>query len=84
MGLGGIGIGPLLIILLIVVLLFGTKKLGSLGTDLGSAIRGFKKGLSEDENPDENPENALAKEETDSPDAQRNTQNESEKVSTRD
>ena len=35
MGIGGIGIGPLLVILVIVVLLFGTKKLKGMGSDLG-------------------------------------------------
>lgn len=39
----------LLIILVIVVLLFGTKKLRNMGTDLGGAIRGFKKSMSEEE-----------------------------------
>ena len=37
MGVGGIGIWQLLIILLIVVMLFGTKKLRNLGSDLGGA-----------------------------------------------
>ena len=43
--------GPLqiLLILLIVVLLFGTKKLRNLGSDLGSSIRSFKKSMSDDE-----------------------------------
>ena len=45
MGLGGIGIWELLLILAIVVLLFGTKRLGSLGSDLGTAIRGFRKAM---------------------------------------
>lgn len=49
MGLGGISIWQLLIILVIVVLLFGTKRLGSLGSDLGSAIRGFRKSMSDDD-----------------------------------
>jgi len=49
MGLGGISIWQLLIVLLIVVLLFGTKKLKSLGTDLGGAIKGFKKAVNDDE-----------------------------------
>jgi sec-independent protein translocase protein TatA len=49
MGIGGIGIGPLLVILVIVVLLFGTKKLKGMGSDLGGALKGFKKALSEDE-----------------------------------
>jgi|TARA_B110000902_G_C14293687_1_gene582207 sec-independent protein translocase protein TatA len=45
MGLGGISIWQLLIVLAIVVLLFGTKRLGSIGSDLGSAIKGFKKSV---------------------------------------
>jgi len=42
MGFGGIGIWQLLIILVIVLLLFGTKRLRNLGSDLGNAIKGFK------------------------------------------
>lgn len=53
MGLGGISIWQLLIVLLIVVLLFGTKKLKSLGEDLGGAVKGFKKGLSDAEGEEE-------------------------------
>lgn len=49
MGIGGIGIWQLLIILLIVFMLFGTKKLRSLGTDLGGALKGFKTAM-KDEN----------------------------------
>lgn len=46
--LGGISIWQLLIILVIVVLLFGTKRLKSLGSDLGSAVKGFKNSVSDD------------------------------------
>ena len=49
MGLGGISIWQLLIILVIVVLLFGTKKLRTLGGDLGSAIKNFKDSMREGE-----------------------------------
>lgn len=52
MGIGGIGIWQLLIILVIVLLLFGTKKLKNLGGDLGGAIRGFKKAVNEDKSED--------------------------------
>jgi sec-independent protein translocase protein TatA len=38
--------GHLLLILLVVVLIFGTKKLRNLGSDLGSAVKGFKDGMS--------------------------------------
>lgn len=49
MGLGGIGIWQLVIILVIVVMLFGTKKLRNLGSDLGGALKGFKSAM-KDEN----------------------------------
>lgn len=49
MGLGGISIWQLLIILLIVILLFGTKKLRNIGSDLGGAIKTFRKSMREDE-----------------------------------
>ena len=48
MGIGGIGIWQLLIILLIVVMLFGTKKLRNLGSDLGGALKGFKTAMKDD------------------------------------
>ncbi len=47
MGFGGISPFQLIIILLIVLLLFGGKRLRSLGTDLGSAIKGFRKSMDE-------------------------------------
>jgi sec-independent protein translocase protein TatA len=47
MGFSGIGMWELLIILAIVVMIFGTKKLKSIGADLGGAIRGFKQSMSE-------------------------------------
>lgn len=49
MGFGGISIWQLLIILLIVVLLFGTKRLRSIGSDLGGAIKSFRQSLQEDD-----------------------------------
>ena len=45
MGIGGISPGSLILIFLITVLLFGTKKLSTLGEDLGKAIKGFRKGM---------------------------------------
>nr|WP_298142066.1 twin-arginine translocase TatA/TatE family subunit [uncultured Pseudomonas sp.] len=49
MGFGGISIWQLLIVLLIVVMLFGTKRLKGLGSDLGGAIKGFKKSMGTDD-----------------------------------
>jgi sec-independent protein translocase protein TatA len=46
--MGGISIWQLLIIAVIVVLLFGTKKLRNLGGDLGSAVKGFKNAIGEE------------------------------------
>ena len=45
--MGGINLWQLLIILVIVVLLFGTKKLRGMGSDLGSAVKGFKKAVND-------------------------------------
>ncbi|ERI50774.1 preprotein translocase subunit TatA [Pseudomonas sp. EGD-AK9] len=49
MGFGGISVWQLLIVLLIVVMLFGTKRLKGLGSDLGGAIKGFRKSMGTDE-----------------------------------
>ena len=51
MGLGGIGMSELLIVLVIVVLIFGTKRLKEVGGDLGSAIKSFKKAMNTDDEP---------------------------------
>ena len=45
----GFGIKELIVILVIVLLLFGTKKLKGIGTDLGSAIKGFKKSMADED-----------------------------------
>ena len=47
MGVGGISIWQLLIVLVIVLLLFGTKKLRNMGGDLGGAIKGFRSSMKE-------------------------------------
>ncbi|MBY4678677.1 Sec-independent protein translocase subunit TatA [Marinobacterium arenosum] len=68
MGFGGISIWQLLIVLAIIVLLFGTKKLRGIGGDLGNAVKGFKKAMSDDEQAQaDKPEDAkkLAKEDAD-------------------
>lgn len=45
----GISIWQLLIVLAIIILLFGTKKLKNIGSDLGGAVKGFKKAVNEGE-----------------------------------
>ena len=53
--MGGISIWQLLIILVIVLLLFGTKRLKSIGSDLGNAVKGFRSAMSESEKEDDEP-----------------------------
>lgn len=48
--MGGIGIWQLVIIAVIVIVLFGTKKLRGIGGDLGGAIKGFKKAVKDEDN----------------------------------
>ncbi len=47
--MGSLSIWHWLIVLLIVTLVFGTKKLRNLGSDLGGAVKGFKEGMREDQ-----------------------------------
>jgi sec-independent protein translocase protein TatA len=66
MGLGGISIWQLAIVLLIVVLIFGTKRLKSIGSDLGGAFKGFKKAIdTDDDKPSEERQKHLENEEQD-------------------
>ena len=46
--MGEISITKLLVIAVLVILLFGTKKLATLGTDVGAALKGFKKAMNDD------------------------------------
>lgn len=46
--MGGISIWQLLIVVAIIVLLFGTKKLRTLGSDLGESVKGFKKAMADE------------------------------------
>jgi len=57
MGISGMSWGEILIILLVVILIFGTGKLSRIGNDLGSAIRGFRAAMKEDA-PEANPKPA--------------------------
>ena len=63
MGLGGISLWQLLIVLVIVIVIFGTKRLTSMGSDLGGAVKGFRKAMG-----DADKENDTAK--IDRPDAE--------------
>jgi len=47
--MGSLSIWHWLIVLVVVVLIFGTKKLGNIGKDVGSAVKGFKEGMKGDD-----------------------------------
>ncbi len=64
--MGGISIWQLLIVLVIVLLIFGTKKLRNMGGDVGSAIKNFKGAMKEGEKPGD--ETAEGGEQTDEQD----------------
>jgi sec-independent protein translocase protein TatA len=53
--MGGLSIWHWLIVLLVVVLIFGTKKLRNIGQDLGGAVKGFKEGMKSSETDAETP-----------------------------
>ena len=53
MGFGCISLWQLLIILVVVLLIFGSGKLKSIGSDLGSSIKGFKKAIKEEDSKEE-------------------------------
>lgn len=58
MGMGGISIWQLLIVLVIVLLLFGTKRLKNIGSDLGNAVKGFRSAMTDAEKAEEDKEPA--------------------------
>ncbi|WP_148714115.1 Sec-independent protein translocase subunit TatA [Chitinolyticbacter meiyuanensis] len=49
--MGSFSIWHWLVVLAIIILVFGTKKLGNVGKDLGSAVRGFKDGMKGEDEP---------------------------------
>ena len=71
--MGGIGAWQLLILLLIVVLVFGTKRLRNIGSDLGGAIKGFRKGM--DEEPETSTPEQITTEESTSTEPQKQQEN---------
>lgn len=57
--MGSLGLKELVIILAVVLLLFGTKKVSSLGSDLGRAVKGFRQAMSDGEEEDKTPPRQL-------------------------
>lgn len=70
MGIGGISIWQLIILLVIVVLVFGTKRLRNMGGDLGAAIKGFRKGMEDDKSDSDSAPEKLSEDASSAPQAQ--------------
>lgn len=68
MGLSGISVWQLLIVLLIVIAIFGTKRLKDVGSDLGSAVKGFRKAMNDSEQ-GRDPPKQLGREDAEFPEA---------------
>ncbi len=51
MGISGMSIGSILVVLIIVLLIFGTKRVRHIGEDLGAALKNFRKGMKEEADP---------------------------------
>jgi sec-independent protein translocase protein TatA len=49
--MGGLSIWHWIIVLVVVLLVFGTKRLRNAGSDLGEAVKGFKKGMKDEDKP---------------------------------
>jgi sec-independent protein translocase protein TatA len=63
--MGGLGMRELVVILLVVLVVFGAKKLRTVGSDLGHAVRGFKKAMNEGEEEQNAPPKQLRSEGSD-------------------
>ena len=68
--MGGIGLKELLVILAIALLVFGAKKLKSIGSDLGGAVKGFKKAMNEGDEEEAKKTEDMKKLRSDAPDAE--------------
>jgi len=82
MGLGGISLWQLLIVLLIGAVIFGTKRLRSIGTDLGGAVKGFRSAMSDAESAEQ--EDSKDPHRLDQPDAEFGEKSGTEHESERD
>ena len=70
--MGGISIWQLAILVLIIVLLVGTKKLRTLGTDLGESVKGFKKAMNEENKAEDAGFNQVEQKQNAQPEQQKN------------
>jgi len=57
----GFSFGSLLLVFLIIIVLFGTKKIREIGQDLGAAVKNFRRGMNEEESQDTKKQDAIEK-----------------------
>ncbi len=69
--MGGLSIWHWIIVLVVVLLVFGTKRLRNAGNDLGEAVKGFKKGMKDDDKPGQLGDQSRSDETTESKDRDR-------------
>lgn len=82
--MGGLSLWHWLIVLVVVVLIFGTKRLRNLGQDLGESVKGFKKGMADADKPDDtHPPAQLSDASRDDATAQRESDRSSDRDGTR-
>lgn len=79
MGIGGISVWQLLIILLIVVVIFGPKRIKNIGSDLGHALKSFRSAVNDPEKEEESSTAALENKESNKDDAKFKEEDEKEK-----
>jgi len=77
----GLGMRELVVILLVVLVIFGAKKLRTVGSDLGAAVRGFKKAMNEGEEEQNSPPKQIRAEGADAefPEVAKNTETKSDR-----
>jgi sec-independent protein translocase protein TatA len=68
--MGPIGFKELVVILVVVLLIFGAKKLKTIGSDLGGAVKGFKKAMNEGDEEEQKKAEDVKKLRSDAPDAE--------------
>ena len=59
MGIGGISFWQILIILVVILILFGGKKIRTMGSDLGEGLKGFKKAIKDEDKSSESKQEEL-------------------------
>lgn len=78
--MGPFGMRELIVVLLVVLVIFGTKKLRTIGSDLGAAVRGFKKAVNDGEQEESTPKQLREGADAEFPESGRKPEAEAEAV----